>query len=86
MATGSCAARRGRRLDVWIREGKGSQRTPRPLPQELAWNSAIPGDRQTQGEEEESGRKAQREDYGKDTDRLTLSLHDTQVRMKKWGS
>lgn len=29
-------------------------------------------------EEEESGRKAQREDYGKDTDRLTLSLYGTQ--------
>lgn len=47
---------RGRRRDVWMRKGKGSHRTPRPLPQELAWDSAIPGDKQAQGEEEESGK------------------------------
>lgn len=60
---------RGQRQDVRMREGKASQRTPRPLPQKLTWDGAIHGHSQAENREE-SVRGAQRKADGQDIDSL----------------
>lgn len=58
---------RGQRQDVRMREGKESQRMPRPLPQKLTWASAVHGHSQAV-KREESVRGAQRKADGQDID------------------